>query len=133
METAAKPTDDPAIPLCQQLDTLLTREVEVSRLWSAKESALRIPSPADKAKAKQEFDEVEGRARQLDQQIERMFRAIESIRATTIDGIAAKLRVTLRHGSPEEESDELPWPQIRSVLLDLEQLAANDNVATVKD
>jgi hypothetical protein len=133
MSAAQLPTDDPALTLCQQLDALLTQEVEIGRLWSAKESALRIPSPMDRAKAKQEFDEVEGLARQLDQQIERMFRVVDAVRATTIEGIAAKLRVTIRHGSPEEESAELPWPQIRSVLLDLEQLAANDNVATVED
>lgn len=117
---------DPALALCRQLDALLAEDEGIGRLWSAKESALRNAAAADQAKAKQEFDDVEAVANRLHQQIDHLFRAIESARGTTLAGVAAKLRVTLRYGSPKEESDELPWPQMRSALLDLEQMAAND-------
>lgn len=127
----ALPTDDPALVLCRQLDALLTQETDISRIWSAKEAALRAAEPDARAKAQQEFDDAEGVARRLDKEIARLFRAIESARGTMLAGIAAKLRVTLRYGSPGDDTDEMPWPQIRSVLLDLEQLTANDNVATV--
>lgn len=129
MQAAAKPTDEPALALCNQLDELMDQEAELGRVWSSKETALRKAQPHERAQAERDFKVVDEMIGRLQVNIERFFRAVEAVRATTAEGAAAKLRVTLRYGSPKEESDEFPWPQIRSVRLDLEELAANDNVA----
>lgn len=45
-------------------------------------------------------------------------------RANSIEGAAAKARAILDYGAPSDESDEFPWPFLRSLCLDLERFAA---------
>jgi hypothetical protein len=40
-------------------------------------------------------------------------------RAGSVSGIVAKLFAVLKKGEPSEDHSEFPWPQIRSVLVDL--------------
>lgn len=42
--------------------------------------------------------------------------------STSLAGVAAKLDAVLREGSVWEDCNEFPWPQIRSVLDDIERL-----------
>ncbi len=39
--------------------------------------------------------------------------------ARSVVGVTAKVHAILKHGAPDPRTDEFPWPQIRSVLIDL--------------
>jgi hypothetical protein len=53
-------------------------------------------------------------------------------RADTLLGSIAKLHCLLRREQPSQESDEHPWPEIRSVLADLLILNGSDRSVSVQ-
>jgi hypothetical protein len=129
MAQQTKSTNDPALALCQQLTEAMEEESRLAPLWSVREQAMLSAATDDKDEAVRGFDAVDGAMAELQLHIETLLVAITALRAHSIEGAAAKLRSTLRYGSPRAEPDEFPWPQIQSVIVDLERLAANDNAS----
>ncbi|MDL2409571.1 hypothetical protein PY650_28875 [Rhizobium calliandrae] len=75
-------------------------------VWQAADEKLGFSAAKD----------AEGKAMELDDDIaERLW----DTRALTLAGVIGKLHAMLAKGQPSHESEEFPWPQIRSVVEDL--------------
>ncbi|TPI27893.1 hypothetical protein FJ414_28200 [Mesorhizobium sp. B3-1-6] len=54
---------------------------------------------------------------------EELLEVLSETPATTLAGVAAKLDAVLKEGQPSEGDTEFPWPQIRSVLKDIDGIS----------
>ena len=66
----------------------------------------------------------EAQAANIEQQLAKV---LWSTPSTTLAGIEAKVEALIATGQWREECEELPWPQIRSVLADLRRLQQASN------
>ena len=66
----------------------------------------------------------EAQAAEIEQQLAD---ALWSTPSTSLTGIEAKVEALIATGQWREECEELPWPQIRSVLADLRRLQQASN------
>ncbi|MGX5804295.1 hypothetical protein ACWGS9_24040 [Bradyrhizobium sp. Arg314] len=57
--------------------------------------------------------------REVADRAEDLLEALSETPATSLAGVAAKLDAVLREGEVSEDSDEFPWPQIRSAFEDI--------------
>jgi hypothetical protein len=125
-----RPNDDPALALCAQLGAFLDEQQRVRHVRANKERALREAAPAQQETAERDLDAVERVVAHLDDRIETYFDAITTLRARTLEGAAAKLDLVLRRAS-SNGADVFPWPQIRSVQRDLEQMAVDRGAGSI--
>ncbi|TJW39667.1 MAG: hypothetical protein E5W83_30370 [Mesorhizobium sp.] len=61
--------------------------------------------------------------REAGDRAEDLLELLSETRATSLAGVAAKLDAVLREGEVSEDSDEFPWPQIRSAFEDMSRMA----------
>lgn len=90
-----------------QLFSLLGSPVRVSRdKWEQAKEECGYRAAKD----------AEFRASEID---ERLAEELWSFRARSVVGVTAKLHAVLTLGEPSVDTDEFPWPQIRSIVNDL--------------
>lgn len=61
--------------------------------------------------------------REAADQAEELLKVLSKTPATTLAGVAVKLDAVLKEGQPSEDDAEFPWPQIRSVLEDIDRIS----------
>jgi hypothetical protein len=61
--------------------------------------------------------------REAANQAEELLKVLSKTPATTLAGVAVKLDAVLKEGQPSEDDAEFPWPQIRSVLEDIDRIS----------
>jgi hypothetical protein len=78
-------------------------------------------SPADWEAAEQLLGHSQARQAEFDASVveDGLAAALWEKPAHSLVGITAKLHAVLSKGEPSEDSDEYPWPQLRSVLADM--------------
>ncbi len=116
---------DPAVALLHEWQEAHHAAQVLCRLQQRRETRLlrAAASPAAErsgylAARASEIDAMEAEQRLLD--------AVATTRATSLIGVMAKLEMIAGGAENSGEPDAFPWPQIRSVLADLRQLAARD-------
>lgn len=127
MPKQPKVNDDPILALCADLDAALDEERGFQPLWSMREQAVLHAGPDTIEQAERDYRAVNRDMTRIWTKIEACADALSVVRARSLEGVVAKLRATLRHGSSKDTPGEHSWPQHESILRDLEQLAANDN------
>lgn len=94
------------------------------KLASQREGELIGVPPDQKDEARRLFEAAADVAIRREAQLELMTGALFKTRAQSFEGAVAKLGVAMRDGMPGPDSDEAPWPHLRSVYEDLERLQA---------
>jgi hypothetical protein len=70
------------------------------------------------------FDAIEAELEAAHDKEHNLTALIPTTRASSLQGVAAKLAVIIQSGQPSPQSAESPWPELRSTLADLARLAS---------
>lgn len=130
----AKPNDDPALAMSTMWLAQRDQYEDLLRHASERERAvLQLSFGADptlRDEAQRQFEAATRASDVLGDKLDTFASAIFATKAQTLEGAAAKLTVAIRLAAPADDSEDEPWPSLRSVQADLDRLraaAANAN------
>jgi hypothetical protein len=132
-ETETTNPKDPAVALTVLWQSDYDRYEAALRAVAQREQETFDARPEDQEEAILRYMAAAKFSGDLSETLERFKIAIFRTKAQSLEGIAAKLAVAIRDGTPSPRSDEPPWPYLRSIQADLERLrdeVANRNGAS---
>lgn len=118
-----KPNDDPALAMSVLWRDKWRELEQLSKLASRREQTMFDADDAGRPEAERAFEEVRKVRDRAADRVETMIRGIFKMKASSLEGVFAKLDVAMRYHAPSETSDEPQWQHFRSVLRDLHRFA----------
>lgn len=93
----------------EKAKALLDQLAEHRERWDAAQAALGMDKLAEDLDEAQEAEQA-------------LMEALAATPAASLSGVAAKLAMIVRMGEPSPDDEEFPWPELRSVVIDLANL-----------